>query len=331
MNKEEFLKDIKNFIENHKEQYNKKVLVSSVIVKEKGGLVWYNCITKFRLMGKNENIIPRKDIVYDIFGLLESIISIEEMINILENIENGFKIKDFEIKFDGSVDFSYRVYEASNNDYCDFAGNEYWIGGLTVHQIRFPTVKYGVPCFRDGNHAIRSWLNLTKFHNFSDARLGKIILFVPNFKARIKNLELKNDKLIVAVEGYENIIEDLECQLVYTIGNDVFHENVSFLSKTEVYFDMADEPDEIFIQLVTPEGEKIDYYEDTPYRHTGKERLLKRKISKDVIERIKNGENEIVEFKPFVYKSDPKEKEVIETIIAFSNTKGGVPFIWSKG
>lgn len=322
MEKKSFLWEIKKFIEEHKETYSDKVLVSSVMVND-GGLVWYNCMTKFRLIGKEEKIIPRKDIIYDVFGLLELIISIKDMIKILENVERSFKIKDFEINFKDTVDFNYRTYEASNNDYCDFAGNEYWIGGSTVYPIRFPTIKYGVPCFRDGNHAIRNWLSLEKFHDFSDARLGKIILFIPNFKARFRKLEFENNCLNIYIEGDKTILKDLECQLVYTIEKELFQKNIKINGKNNISLNIENEPDEIFLQLVTSKGEKIDYYEDTPYRHTGKSRLLKRESNKEILDKIKDGENENVEFKPFIEKRNTKEIEVINTIIAFANTRGG--------
>lgn len=324
MQKTELLREIKKFIEEHKEQYNNKVIVSSIIVND-GGLVWYNCITKFRLISKEENITPRKNIIYDVFGLLESVISTEEMINILENIEQGFKVKDFEIHLShsGSVDFDYKGYMPSNNDYCDFAGNEYWIGNGSIQPINFPTVKYGIPCFKDGCHAIRNWLSLEKFHDFYDARLGKIVLFIPNFKARFKKFEFENNYLNIYIEGDRIILKDLECQLVYTIGKELFQKNIKVNGKNNIGLNIESEPDEIFLQLVNSKGEKIDYYEDTLYRHTGKSRLLKRELNKDLLDKIKDGENETIEFKPFVQKGDSKENEVMETIIAFANSRGG--------
>ncbi len=321
MDKKELLNDIKSFITNHKENYSGKVLISSVIIKEDH--TWKNCLTKIKLINKEEIISPRKNILYDVFALLEVITSIEKLIKIIENIEEGFKIGDFDITCNWQIKYDYQGYKPSNNDYSDFAGNLYFIGGPTILPVMYPTVKYGVPCYKNGLHAIKSWLNLDEFHNYSDARLGKIILFVPNFRARIKNLELKDNKLIITIEGNKKILKELECQIVYSTRGKIYQKNAKFTGKAETSFLIEEEPDEIFVQLVTSEGEKIDFYEDTPYRHSGKERLLKRDINKKVIEKIKNGENEITEFKPFINKGDEKEKEVINTIIAFANCRGG--------
>lgn len=41
------------------------------------------------------------------------------------------------------------------------------------------------------------------------------------------------------------------------------------------------------------------------------------------IEDLLRGENEVVEYKPFVRRGDAKEREFVETVVAFANGKGG--------
>lgn len=322
MDKEEILKTLKKFIEEHKEDYADDILISSVIVKDEHE--WKNYLTKIIILPKENNTAIRQNILYDNFALLEERVLIQQVIKILEAIEDGFDIAGLKITFRNHVSFDNPDYEPSNNEFSEYPGNLYTIGGdKTTQPIRSPTAKYDAPCYVDVNHAVKDWLSLSEFHGDRDARLGKIIFFVPNFKAKITELKLKEHKLLVKIESRDDILKSLQCQAVFTFAGSKNHINKNFDGNTKVEFDINSEPEEFFVQLVTPNNEKIDYYEERVYWHTGKERVLKKEFDEELIKMIGNGENERVEFKPFIVKGDKKEFAIIETVIAFANTKGG--------
>ena len=321
MDKEEVLKTLKKFIEEHKEDYANDALISSVIIMDEHE--WKNCLTKIIILPKENNAVIRQNILYDNFALLEERVPIQQVIKILETIEDGFDIAGFKVTFRNRVHFDPPNYESSNNEFSEYPGNLYTIGGDSTRPIRHPTVKYDTPCYVEGNHAVKDWLYLSEFYGDSDGRLGKIMFFVPNFKAKITKLKLKEHKLLVKVESREDILKSLQCQVVFTFAGSKTPINKNFDGNAKVEFDINNEPEGLFVQLVTPNNEKIDYYEERVYWHTGKERVLKKEFDEELIKMIGNGENEKIEFKPFINKGDKKEFEIIRTVIAFANTKGG--------
>lgn len=240
----------------------------------------------------------------------------------LTNIETSFAISGFTITNNRQMPFQEQDYIPGNNDYSSYPGFLQIIGDSVSYSQRGDLVKYNILCYKDRFHAIKKWLSIPKLSE-TDRRLGCVTIFLPNFKARISSLKIENEKFLVFVEGAKKIIESLQCQVVLDSDDEEVQQNKNFEGKKHVGFNIKDEPKSLYLQLVTPNDEKIDCYEETPYRHSGNIRMLKRESDIGLLNKIENGENEIIEFKPFIQKGDSKEEEIIETVIAFSNTKGG--------
>ena len=169
MRKDLFQQHIKVFMDKHKEHYEEYAIISCVIIKEDE--LWKNCLTKIVLLKKGEKKEPKQKVVYDTFALLEELISLEQLNNLIEKIEDGFEVSNYKIKFAPPMSFEYKGYETGNNDFSEYPGNLYCMGGgETQRPINYPTVKYNVLCYKDGYHAIKDWIPLIPFHNSSDSR-----------------------------------------------------------------------------------------------------------------------------------------------------------------
>lgn len=190
-------------------------------------------------------------------------------------------------------------------------------------------VEYSKPFFKDTYHAIEKWIDLHPFHGNSDARLGAVLIFLPEYRARINNIRYQNGKLFVKAGFNIPRFDDVRCKALITTSNgEEIQESVDFKNE-EVNLFISSPPVNTHIYLVTAEDRTLDFYEETPFRHSGKVRFISKgevaEVS-DIQALIMGGENEFVEFKEKV-KEEKTKKDLAKTAIAFANTKGGKIFI----
>jgi hypothetical protein len=153
---------------------------------------------------------------------------------------------------------------------------------------------------------------------------GKIVIVVPDYRARIKKLTFcSKNKIKVELDAKRENLENLLCKY-YCVSEkrEVYQGDIKF-EKPEEEVKFEDEINEFYFYLITKKGEIIDYKEGTYlgclfYPTLGIEIKLDPESIKSMIE---NGENEHVEFKEKIPKDT---KEFVESVIAFSNSKGGI-------
>lgn len=326
--KEIFIKKCIDFIDTHSSEYADKVLIYSVILKTSSGH-WTNCLTLFKILKKGESIILRDEIRYDIFALVEETVSLDRFKKIIEHIWGGFQIKDYDVRFNGT--HFIEKYLPNHNEFSNWPGLYFEVGNnpgendlQELRSLDYPLVKFKVPCYMSGYEAAADWLKIKDFH-VDGGRLGKALLFLPNFKARIKNISYEDDDLKLYIDS--EIRNKLECQFVIKFENKTLRKN-EIIENNELGMSLKleDEPVITYVQLIASNAEKdekLDYYYEDSFRHSGTIRFIKKGASKKILDLISNGENENVEFKPYTRFDKSKDDEIMETVIAFANTSGG--------
>jgi adenylate kinase family enzyme len=188
-----------------------------------------------------------------------------------------------------------------------------------------------MPFYPDAGSAIKEWAKLPDLDGSQDYRLNKISLFLPECRTYFKKMEYSSAKNTLEI----NIIKN-DRNLNLTLKGIYFDAHINKQidmkikpdsEKLEIVFDEKQIPEGIELYLIDDKDNLYDYHKEDRYRLEGKQRVLLDAIEKDKEDIIKkamsSGENDQIEFKPYIKKGDSKINEIIKTVIAFANTKGG--------
>lgn len=188
----------------------------------------------------------------------------------------------------------------------------------SVHIPYNPLFTLENPLFPDAYRAIKNRiLDLSKH----DGLIGKIIILLPNYRARIKEVQIKSRQLDIEIETREIDLNDLLGK-VWCEGKEgeETQEDINFdnLKKT---ISLEYTPKDVYIYLFSKSmDEAIDYYEK---RSSIFEKEMRMDMTTDeILELIKEGENQKVEF-----KEEVEPNKLAKELVAFANTNDGLILI----
>jgi hypothetical protein len=305
---EELKQEILRIIQDRKETYG-RVLVQSAISKRNGK--WSNVVTKIIPLHSKENPGSLRKLDYGNFAIIEGLISLEEMTNLIKNISG-----------DGSTNISLDGYEYDS-------GDEYLNVGWFFKQFHFssggrgsrqhPLISPKLPLFIDSDDAIRHCLGI----DLSRSNSYGILICLPSYYARIKEVKVGPTELSVSIETKETSIDDVIAKCYCEGGNRLRQEDVSFSSSQSRVF-IGFRPERAYIALISKsKNEMLDKREfHSSWR-----------LPKDVIidipefeikQLIEQGESNTVEFKRQIESRPGDVDKFVESLVAFANLKGGV-------
>lgn len=181
-------------------------------------------------------------------------------------------------------------------------------------------VAFGLPPYASLRDAIRDWLGVR------DPYPGAWSIFVPDTRARIREGILLGDGRVEITVEHNLGATDLELHLIHSAGHN--EDGAREIVRVEQSVVNATAPsDARYTQmyLVRP-GEILDRGRlDRLPREPGT--LEPGTLAERCRRELRDGEGEEVEIKPWIGPRESKEHELIETIIAFANTKGGRLYI----
>lgn len=280
----------------------------------------------------NESGMPpaRNRLVYPALKFLERQIASNELPALLD------ELKSKKLRFASDLIELAQNYPAFNsyellpgeNDYSAFPGYFYEGGRDSVAISQDPLIDYKSPFFASPYHAVRDWVGIRGFHLDRDARMGSFLLFLPECRARFDSLACSAAGLRIAVAPGESAALGLKVvgQLHTKNGSDMpLSESIS---DGGIEMSLKEPLDSLEIYLIGPDNTIYDHHREGAFHSTGHRRLLAKEETSEPIDAllqkaIASGESETVEFKPFIEIGHSKIDEVIETVIAFANTKGG--------
>ena len=183
-------------------------------------------------------------------------------------------------------------------------------------------VASGLRPYLGANQAIQDRIFDTNVEGFSHdvPSLGCIRAFLPDTRARLVSAMWIPGKLRVELEV--NIpAEEVELQIVHLESGDPWQKHSAFTGTKELA--IPDDAEKLMLLLVHDSGELITQIQLTSlYQSFGRVDRTFAVVS-SAEKDLGQGENEEVEYKPFIFASDKKETEVVETVVAFANTRGG--------
>lgn len=319
-------------------QYYSTISVRCVAIKdEKEISKWRNALCVIKVLPKK--IVAKKfnSGLYDNIYLLEDWLKPDNLIDFITEFKNGIiKIADIDVNIE-NPDLRQVQYLHESSWPESLPGYLYstYAGGQRINIPNDPLINHESPFYPNPQSAIMSWCEISDFHGASDARIGTIGIFLPECRAYFEKLEFKADKNRLYIK-ISRKVENLSLYLrgaylttsgFYRIDRIVEKNKVDIKVEKEVAGNLQD----FEIYLIDADDNILDYHQER--RFTAKRRLrifdiTVKKEQDDPIKRVlKTGENEKTEFKLFIKKGDKKINELIETVIAFANTRGGTVVI----
>lgn len=135
-----------------------------------------------------------------------------------------------------------------------------------------PLLHAKLKSFSSTSDAIQEYLEFPDFNGFSDVRLGKIQLAVPNLNARIDKLFLNDCHLHVYVNAIVPF-ESLKITLSYS-GAGSKHVSEKTLASNEVVFDLEFPATELQVWLISLQGFVADFHTENVHHSTGANAVL---------------------------------------------------------
>jgi hypothetical protein len=188
-----------------------------------------------------------------------------------------------------------------------------------------PALAFGEPPHTDANSAVSLWLEDDGWH------AGEWRIQVPDLRARLREVRFTGDGTVHVAADSSFGEDQLEAQVVFGTSHTrevgraravVFRDPVALLA--------PEGADQATVFLVTRANEVLDREQvrREAVEATATEQL---ELTEQCRRDLAGGEGERVELKPWIVPKDPKEHEVVRTIVAFANTHGGRLYVGVAG
>lgn len=185
-----------------------------------------------------------------------------------------------------------------------------------------PLVARELPPYFDHKDAIRHWIGLQV--NDNDGRYRRFLLFIPEFAARVDCVTFADSVLRVTCNSSDQ--DNLGISVLASNEIEIFRKTERLQENQS--FKIMSNPTQLRVFITNENGKVLDQFSDDPGH--GRSVLNHVRSTERLMEIIRSGETDTVEFKTFVRLDDKKDKkatELLKVAISFSNTKGGTLFI----
>jgi len=316
-------------IRENSKTYSEAVL-KAVLFREQGSTYLYDGTLNFT--HKSENSSSSFTYDYGPVILLQWVINIEESLKLIESLstENIIlnELKNIKIK-GGFIQECYHIanryrYAGVMSDWpCWFSRYSY-DSNLGVHykEYRDSLTAPGLPPYPDLYEATKIFLNLNEDYNPNQNTPVGIQFFIPDYRARIKTLEIAENIVTISIETKETTIDNLLLQFFSKNNSDIQNfKDVKIEKNGVATITLPDVPKEGHVYLLEKNsGTQIDSKSFGRW-YTDRTEGIIIKTSKETVESmIAKGENDMIEFKMDLSKDN---NEFLETVVAFANTRGG--------
>lgn len=319
----EFL--IKKIKENSK-TFGKSV-IRAVLFREKNETYFY--YGKVIFLHKSQKASNNFTHDYGRVILINWEINIDELLKFIESFSNESiilnEIKDIKIK--GGFDRD--CYHLSSRNRWAGVMNEwpFWFiryscdsnFGINFMNAHDSLVISGLDPYPDFYEATEKFLELGDRPNVNTP-IGLQFL-VPDYRSRIKKLEIAEKHVSIEIETKETTIDNLLLQFYCSKNNSYYNSKevkITENSIAEITIPFAPEVGHVYL-LERKSGKEIDSKSFGRWYTERNDGVIVKTPKETIESMISKGEYETIEFKMDIGKTD----EFLESIVAFANTKGG--------
>ena len=309
-------------IESQKDSYG-SVLVKGVIAKPSD--IWENIVTKIVPLNKSDSYVPREKFDYENFILFEELISVDALVELIKKLpEKGsvtITLGGYEVKVDGEYLQNGYIYD-SGEEYLNIGWffERYQFRGSSKGYQREPIVSKDLPLFPDFRLAIKEHIGLDT-QRYSD--IYGIIICLPRYGAKIEKVNIGSKEIRLEILPNDVSIENILGKLYCERGEKVKHVDIEFRDNSGIA-SIGFNPDLMYVVLVSKVNNEIldsrRYYSSWPSLPKG---VIIDIPEYEIMELIRRGETETVEFKEDIGKPE----KLADTVVAFANGVGGIILI----
>jgi hypothetical protein len=276
--------------------------------------------------GGVSNKVKSELLDYGTMQLRREIISSDELRPLLTTFNNTGKLatSHAEITFSVRHGTPIQHFHPSHSPYHPWPGCLYEMAatGHATPGLQEPLVGRGLPPFFNPRDAITNWIGVPVGDN--DARFSRFLLFIPDFTARLGRITFADANLAVRAEFAST---GLSISALASDGRTTFRKTKP-LRKAQS-FRLMQNPSSLRVFITDDRATILDRFAEEE-AWTTRERVIfaGAKYSEAVMEMVRRGETDTVEFKPFIRLEDKKKAgELVKAVISFANTRGGTIFI----
>lgn len=229
-----------------------------------------------------------------------------------------------EIRFEAVHSPPMQSFESSQSPYHPWPGCLYEMGatGHATPGLQEPLVGKGLPPFFNPKDAVTNWIRVPV--GDSDGRFGRFLLFIPDFTARLGRITFADAVLRVRADFASR---GLSVSVLASDGRTTCRSTKPLW--TTQTFKLMQNPSSLRVFITDDRGAILDKFAEEE-AWTTRERVIfaGAKYSETVMNMIRRGETDAVEFKEFIRLDDMKKAaELVKAVISFANTRGGTIFI----
>ncbi len=313
-------------------EFYKSLLVQCVLSKENN--VYRNYLTLIKPIvtdnEKDEGV--QADLKYGGFILNENKFKIDELFRLVTELSEGklnLGKRTFTLKKER--EFWRKRFLPSGNEYMTYPGLLFEMEMPKASLDSTPLLDYKLPFYEDVYEAIKDRTGLKDFRGSNDDRLGKVLIFIPECRAYFDSIVLKNEIAIPSVKVNDDNFSDLMIKGMYSCAGEI-HRFEQSISDGDIQIPISPEIEKIELYLIGKENRVFDYHKESRFWSIGQHPIIATEITRNdgeiaLLKALESGEGPNTEFKPFIEIGNKKENELVNTAIAFANSKGGRIFI----
>jgi len=286
---------------------------------------WKNC---FSMLAFVQEKIEETKLVYGDFVLERKFLTFNDGLAMINNVFDNELLEIPEYGGFGRVISSERVEFIPSKRQYYYLYPEWPTRYIAFHvedkrKARLPgevLLKKELPLYPNGVEALKDFFKLNIPEKYSFGEVGAFVIVVPDYRAKIKDLKIALTKIRVTVEAPHINKDKLAIKIFSRSGPESIKSPDLFLVDETVEFDLDFQPDEVLAYLLEDDN-KIDFKE---YMKWGmrEEGVTFERPEEEIRDLIRGGEGPKIEFK--VDLEPERKDEFLETVIAFSNTDGGL-------
>lgn len=214
---------------------------------------WQNMLSMIHVFPTGGGAEKRSNHLYHHVSLLEEWISLEELVPFLEEIRKQVvTVSDHRVHLHPGTEFREFEHLPSGSDYDPrLPGHLYRAScNASLPILNQPLLQTDdSPFYSNTYEAISDWSGIRPFYGSSDARLGGILVFLPECRARFVSLNPMEGRLVIKVESGRPEIGELRVKGAWKhMGKAIpFDQRLDSL---EAQIDMPDNPEEVEIYLI---------------------------------------------------------------------------------
>lgn len=323
---DEALEDLRGVLERNRQSYA-QACVRCVSVEVNGA--WRNALCVIKVDPLDHPSQKKDSCRYQRVHLLEEWLELGELVSVLNQIPKGIlKVDGEEVALGAHSQFNEWEYLPSQNEFSGYPGYVFRTSSgerLPIFHHE-PLVSYKLPFYPNPYLAMQTWNEFSVFHGDRDARIGTLQAFFPQCWSHFESLSYLDNRLSISVTGCEIPGLKVKGAWEYQDGCTPFE---AFATRGKLSIEVPEHVEGFEVYLVGLDETLYDFHRETRFWALGQKRVfgnLHRQGTEEtaIHSAIQSGEGESVEYKPFLKKGDAKYEELVRTVIAFANTKGGV-------